>query len=362
MALKFSDKNIVYLALSGVYGFVTDIRNWLFDIGWIKTTSFDIPIISVGNLAVGGTGKTPHTEYLISLLQDEYKIAVLSRGYKRKTKGFVLADKNANATTIGDESFQIRQKYPDITVAVCEKRVIGVSKLLELQPDLQVIILDDAFQHRYIKPGLSLLLTDYSNLYTEDRMMPAGSLREKAKGSRRADIVVVTKCPGKDLTPFTLICDKIDAAKIQDIYFSMYIYEELNPLFPKVNTEKWTYNRLKKTGATVFLMTGIASPEKLRQYLKSFTEDVRLLQFPDHHNFGKKDFELLQEHFDTKGIENKMIVVTEKDAVRIMDNPDFPDELQPFVYTIPINVKLLKDQERFTKKIRNYVRTNLRNG
>ena len=226
-------KNIVFYFLSLLYGGVTAVRNLLFDTKVLRSTEFSIPIISVGNLAAGGTGKTPHIEMLLKILGKKYRTAVLSRGYKRKTKGFVLAGNNVNAEQIGDEPFQIFTKFPESVVAVDEKRVRGVEKLLLLFPEISVILLDDAFQHRHIIPGLNILLTDYRLLFSEDHMLPFGMLREYPVGSRRADVVIVTKCPEGEILKPEEYRKKLKLLPNQELYFSAFEYGMIYPVFKK---------------------------------------------------------------------------------------------------------------------------------
>ncbi len=361
--MKKSLKHIILYPFSLLYGLVIAIRNFLFDQGIIPSTGFKIPIISVGNLAAGGTGKTPHTEFILSILKDERKSAVLSRGYKRSTKGFRLADENSNCQIIGDEPFQIYQKFHDITVAVDEKRVRGVKKLQELIPDLQLIVLDDAFQHRFIQAGLSILLTDYSNLYSRDLLLPAGTLREWKSGSKRADIIVVTKCPD-DLTPIgmRLIETELKPETNQLLFFSHYVYDELVPVFPDSTPEIWTYNRLKENKASVLLVTGIVAPHSIVDQLEKFTNNIETLFFPDHYAFLHKDFDLISKLFDKLPTEEKILLVTEKDASRLITNPDFPQNLKSRTYALPVRVEILHNQENlFIQKIKNYVVENSRN-
>ena len=361
--LKKSLKHIILYPFSLLYGLVIAIRNFLFDQGIIPSTRFKIPIISVGNLAVGGTGKTPHTEFILSILKDERKSAVLSRGYKRSTKGFKLADEKSDSLIIGDEPFQIFQKFPDVTVAVDEKRVHGVKKLQEIIPDLQLIVLDDAFQHRFIQAGLSILLTDYSNLYSRDLLLPAGTLREWKNGSKRADIIVVTKCPD-DFTPIgmRLIETELKPETNQLLFFSRYIYDELLPVFPDLSSEEWTYNRLKENDASVLLVTGIVSPHSIVNQLDKFTKNVETLFFPDHHAFLPKDFDLMSKVYEKFPTDEKILLVTQKDASRLISNPDFPQSLKSRTYTLPVRVEILHNQENlFIQKIKNYVVENSRN-
>ena len=224
------------LPLSWLYGLGVGFRNLLFEMGILKSRSFSTPVISVGNITVGGTGKTPHVEYLVRLLKDQAKVAVLSRGYKRKTSGFVLADKDATVRSIGDEPFQMKTKFPNVTVAVDRKRTRGIDKLTsgDYVKDIDVILLDDAFQHRYVKPGINILLVDYHRLIIYDKLLPAGRLREPVVSKNRADIVIVTKCP-KDLKPmeFRVITKAMSLYPYQQLFFSTHEFEALRPVFSK---------------------------------------------------------------------------------------------------------------------------------
>ncbi|MDO4802473.1 MAG: tetraacyldisaccharide 4'-kinase, partial [Prevotellaceae bacterium] len=227
------EPNPKYLPLSWGYGLAVFLRNELFDLGILKSQEFDIPIIGVGNITVGGTGKTPCVEYLIRLLKDDCKVAVLSRGYKRKTKGYVLANDNTPATDIGDEAFQIKQKFPEVIVAVDEKRVDGIKHLLQLNPKPDVVILDDCYQHRYVKPGINILLMDYNNMPDKDKLLPAGRLREPVSSRIRADIIIVTKCPA-DLKPidFRVLTKEVGVYPYQRVYFSSIQYQALRKMEP----------------------------------------------------------------------------------------------------------------------------------
>ena len=339
------------------------IRNWLFDQEIIRSTGFNIPIISVGNLAAGGTGKTPHTEFILSILKNDWKSAVLSRGYKRSTKGFILADENSNSSMLGDEPFQIHQKFSDVTVAVDEKRVHGVKKLQELIPDLQLVVLDDAFQHRYIQAGFSILLTDFANLYTRDMLLPAGNLREWKSGSKRADMIVVTKCPD-DFKPIDmrLIETELKAETNQQLFFSHYVYDEIIPVFPDSFPEKWNYEKVKASNANVLLVAGIVSPESIVIHLNNYTDSVKTLFFEDHHAFQSKDFSLISQTFDKLPSSEKLLLVTEKDASRLVSNPNFPETLKSRTFALPIRVEILHDQENlFIQKIKDYVIEDSRN-
>ena len=361
--LKQHNKHIILYPLSILYGLVTAVRNWLFDQEILTSTSFNIPIISVGNLSVGGTGKTPHTEFILSILQNEWKTAMLSRGYKRKTKGFYLADKKMNSQTLGDEPFQVYNKYPEVIIAVDEKRVHVVNKLKEFIPNLQVVVLDDAFQHRYIQQGLSILLTDYNNLYSRDIMLPAGELREWRSGSRRANIIIVTKCP-VDIKPMEMrvVEMELKPETNQHLFFSSFTYDEIIPVFPELAPELWTYSKMKENDTNVLLVAGIVSPQPIVEYLKNFVTRVETLFYSDHHVFTAKDFNQITKIFNAFSSSNKIILVTEKDAARLQLNPFFPEMLKSRTFALPISVHILHDQETlFIQKIKNYVVENSRN-
>lgn len=361
--LKKQNKHIILFPFSLLYGLVTGVRNWMFDRGMLKSTTFDFPLICIGNLAVGGTGKTPHTEFILSALQSEWKSAMLSRGYKRKTKGFYLADENSDSLTLGDEPYQIHQKFPAVKVAVDEKRVRGVNKLQSLFPDLQVIVLDDAFQHRYIETGFSILLTDFANLYSRDMLLPAGSLRETKSGSKRANIIVVTKCP-IDLSPIDmrLIEMELKPATNQMLFFSSYVYDELVPVFPESVKKIWTYDQLKESKAGVLLVAGIVSPEPIVKELSKYTDTIETLFYADHHAFQARDFTQISTQFDKIITSEKIILVTEKDAARLLSSSILPEALKAHIYALPIRVEILLDQEiLFIQKIKSYVVEDSRN-
>jgi len=355
--------NIVLSPFSLLYGLVTGFRNWLFDIGILKSTTLTLPVISIGNLAVGGTGKTPHTEFVLSALQHTWKSGMLSRGYKRETKGFYLADENSDSKTLGDEPFQIHRKFPEITVAVSEKRVRGIRKLQEAVPDLQLVVLDDAFQHRYVDPGFSILLTDYANLYSRDMMLPSGQLREWKSGSKRADVIVVTKCP-LNITPIEmrLVESELKPETNQLLFFSSYVYQEIIPVFPELNQEVWTLDKIKERKASVLLVAGIVSPEPIILHLSTYSDEIKTLFFEDHHTFQLKDFNRIDALFESLSSPDKLILVTEKDAARLLTSKTLPENLKPYIVALPIQVQILHDQETlFIQKIKSYVVENTRN-
>jgi tetraacyldisaccharide 4'-kinase len=321
-----------------LYGLITSIRNFLFDKAILKSTSFDIPVIAVGNLSVGGTGKTPQIEYLIRLLSENYKVATLSRGYKRKSEGFVLADASANAEIIGDEPFQYYQKFPKIQVAVDANRTNGIQQLLAQKNPPEIILLDDAFQHRKVKAGLYLLLTAYNDLYCDDFTLPVGNLRESRSGAHRAKIVIVTKCPESlSLDEKNKIRSKLDLNPDQQLFFTAINYDDA--VFSENN--QLPVREIQKTEKV--LLAGIAKPESFFNYLKK--EDDVLMKFPDHHHFS--DSEIAEIKAKAK---NKLIVTTEKDYVRIKDQ-----FLAEQLYYLPIQSSFLGNKSDFDETIANFV-------
>ena len=344
--------------LSWLYGCIIGFRNFLFDVGVLKSRAFDIPVISVGNITVGGTGKTPHVEYLIRLLKDRFNVAVLSRGYKRRTKGYIVADANTIMTDIGDEPFQMKQKFPKVTVAVDAKRVHGIETLMDSDKKIDVILLDDAFQHRYVKPGINILLVDYHRLIIYDKLLPAGRLREPLSGKNRADIVIITKCPDA-LRPmeFRVVTKAMDLFPYQDLFFTKLAYDDLKHMYNGSTRE------LNSIGSDehVLLLTGIASPRQLREDLKPYVKNLTPLRFPDHHEFNDDDVQLINETFANMP-SPKIVITTEKDAVRINDTKGLSKEIKDNIYSLPVKIKFLLEQEEvFNEKIISYVRKNSRN-
>lgn len=347
--------------VSWLYGIGVGLRNKLFDWGFYRSKSFDVPVVCVGNLAVGGTGKTPHTEYLIKLLQQTgANVAMLSRGYKRKSKGYVLATDETNVKRIGDEPYQIKTKFPCIRVAVDENRCHGIEQLMKLEnPKVDVVLLDDAFQHRYVKAGLNILLTDFHRLFSDDTLLPAGRLREPEDGKNRAHIVIVTKCP-EDIKPidFNIITKRLKLYPYQQLYFSSFRYGALTPLFGE---KRRTLASLGKD-ERILLVTGIASPATLVEKLKAHTPHVDLCQFDDHHDFSNKDLQLIKERFEHLDGEKKLIVTTEKDATRLQHHPALAEALKPCLYVLPIEIEFLQNQQHiFNQNIIGYVRAHSRN-
>ena len=344
------------LPLSWLYGLAVSLRNELFALGILKERSFSIPVISVGNITVGGSGKTPHVEYLIRLLQDYIKVGVLSRGYKRKSHGYVLADDNSTMRDLGDEPYQIKQKFHDIYVAVDKNRCNGITRLThdKATSNVGVILLDDAFQHRYVKPGLNILLVDYHRLIIYDRLLPAGRLREPLNGKQRADIVIITKCP-RDLKPmeFRILTKAMDLYPYQSLFFTTIDYGTPKALFSDKTTSLNKYN--------VLLVTGIASPEQMENDMKHKCRSLTSLAFEDHHLFNTKDEQRINNAFERLP-SPKIIVTTEKDSTRLVNLNGLTTEVRDAIFVLPIKVKFMLNQgELFNNKIISYVRKNSRN-
>lgn len=354
--------NKLLLPLSWIYGSGVWLRNKLFDWKILKSREFKLPVICIGNISVGGTGKTPHTEYLVSLLKDRYNVAVLSRGYKRKTKGFLLANENSNAREIGDEPKQIKDKFKNITVAVDEDRCHGIDKLLETgekRPD--IILLDDAFQHRYVKPGLSILLTSYDKIITEDCLLPAGRLREQVSGIERADIIIVTKCPD-DMSPidFRIKHNELNPYPYQKLFFTTFKYGNLVNIVNSDCRKKLCEITRKDS---IVLLTGIANPKPMIDRLSCHSDNIVLMDFPDHHNFSSDDLKRIIKTFEKCESEKKYIITTEKDAARLKLHIKAFENIADSIFILPIEVEFLLNQgNMFNKIIEDYVRKNSRDG
>jgi tetraacyldisaccharide 4'-kinase len=303
-------RKILY-PFSLLYGLITTVRNYLYNKNIFKSTQFKTPTIVVGNLSVGGTGKTPQVEYLIRLLQNKYKIAVLSRGYKRKTKGFIIADENVTAEIIGDEPYQYYQKFPSLIVSVDVDRRNGIQQLKQLKNPPEIILLDDAFQHRKIEGGFNILLTSYKNLYVDDALLPTGNLREKVSGADRAQVIIVTKCPNNLSVSSQLeITKKLHPTQQQSVFFTGIDYDiELK------GSSSINLTDLEET--EVLLVTGIANPNPLITYLKSKNITVNHLKYPDHHHYNNRDLVEIKSVFNSLQSNNKIVLTTEKDYVRI---------------------------------------------
>jgi tetraacyldisaccharide 4'-kinase len=353
---------VLLYPLSWLYGMVIWFRNRAFDLNILKSTEFELPVISLGNITVGGTGKTPHVEYLVDLLSRKFIVATLSRGYKRKTNGFYYVEQNATVAEVGDEPLQIKSKFPEVTVSVCENRVKGVEKLLLAENGKipNVILLDDAFQHRKIIPGLNILLIDYNRQIKEDKLLPLGRLREGVSQMRRANIIIFTKCP-KEVTPIMRRVLQLDVGlrPYQKLYFTVLDYQKLEPVFSAKKLGEDFYN--DKTYSAI-VVTGVASPKLIHRYLEKLTERIEPVIFRDHHNFSKEDIVLIMKKYDELFSGKKIIITTEKDAIRLREMEDLPEKFKNVLYSLPVKVQFLEgDGKSFDNNILNYVEENKSN-
>jgi tetraacyldisaccharide 4'-kinase len=355
-------KYFVLYPFSVVYRLITDIRNLLFDAGILPSEEFSIPVICVGNITVGGTGKTPHTEYLINLLRKEFKVALLSRGYKRKSDGFRIASMSSTVLEIGDEPLQVFRKFPEIISAVDTNRRNGIKTIMSQHPETDVIILDDGFQHRYVKPGLSILLTDYNRLITKDYLMPYGNLRENINNRKRASIILVTKAPEE--TPESELTDikkKLNPNNRQSLFFTSVSYGDLLPLFENSVSESYKLSEIKPENYGVVLITGIAIPDSVRHFLGKYFREIVHLNYPDHHYFSKHDIEKIKTTWHGLRSEEKIIITTEKDAVRLREFTNIEDSFKKTFYYIPVGVSFLRNEKHeFDNLIFDYVRKSKR--
>jgi tetraacyldisaccharide 4'-kinase len=343
--------------LSLIYGLFMLVRNLLFDWGILHSQSYGTSIISVGNLSLGGTGKTPHIEYIIRLLKEKFLVATLSRGYGRNSSGFILGSKRSNVKYIGDEPMQFIKKFDNIKVAVDEKRTRGIELLLEKNPALDIILLDDAFQHRWVKPGFSVLLSDYHHLYSEDHVVPAGRLREFAMGAERADCIIVTKTP-KVFSPITrrrIIAD-LKPKPHQRIYFSFIKYRDPIPLhdqFPVDYQQKYSF---------ILLFTGIANNDLLKEHLRRMCNDLTTIEFKDHHQYKEQDLSKIISKYNDLPTQKKILITTEKDVMRLRTTDLNPILKTMPIYYIPIEVDFHgDDKQSFDKSVLEYVEKNKRN-
>ncbi|MFN8166510.1 MAG: tetraacyldisaccharide 4'-kinase [Bacteroidia bacterium] len=349
----------ILLPFSPIYGLIIRVRNFLFDRNILKSESFPLPVIGVGNLTVGGTGKTPHVEYLIRLLQNSFKIATVSRGYGRKSTGFLLAKGECTTEEIGDEPMQYYTKFPNITVTVAEERAVALQYLVQHVNRPQVVLMDDAFQHRYVKPGLNILLMEYESIFRQEYLLPGGNLREPKSGANRADIIVITKSP-TILVPIEKkrIIEELAPLPHQSVFFSYLRYGEFNKVFGPQPPMLMGASYYMEKRFTILLVTGIANPSGLIEYLRRHTDKLETLIFPDHHEFSEKDILKIQETFDSIANQSKIIVTTEKDAMRLR-NPNVDPAIKklPFFF-LPIEVFIHQEEEKFNKLITDYVRKN----
>jgi tetraacyldisaccharide 4'-kinase len=340
----------------------------LFEAGVLKSRSYAVPVISVGNITVGGTGKTPHVEYLAALLKDRLKVAVLSRGYKRKSHGFLLATSDTPMRLLGDEPWQIKHRFPDIAVAVDKKRTHGIETLLSTDETsgTDVILLDDAFQHRYVKPGINILLVDHHRLIIHDMLLPAGRLREPLKSKDRADIVIVTKCP-KTLTPmdFRVLTKQMNLYPYQKLFFTTFSYATPRPVFSEGSplTEDAEAPLDCLAGRHVLLLTGIASPKQMLLDIQNEATPASItpMAFADHHRFSRKDIRRINEAFEALP-QPRLVITTEKDAARLYEVEGLSPAVRQATYALPVKVSFMLDgEETFNETIRNYVLKNSRN-
>lgn len=329
----------------------TELRNYLYDKRVLKSVRFDFPIITIGNLSVGGTGKSPHTEYLLRLLLYTHQVATLSRGYGRKSVGFKVVAANALATEVGDEPLMFKQKFPDALVTVGEDRVDAIPEILQMKPDLDVVLLDDAYQHRGLRPGLSILLTTYTNPFYEDELFPVGQLREAKLNYNRADVLVVTQCPAYlTHTEKQNIIRQLKPMPYQKVYFTTYVYGQLCSFYDF----NWKYDLQSTT--TVLLLCGIANPKDLMDHLKTQVGTVHLRQFADHHAYDLHDLDSIRETWNHIGDKKKVIVTTEKDAVRLLPHRNWLLANKIEVVIQPIEVKFLfNGKEQFDNDVLNYI-------
>ena len=325
-----------------LYGWITQLRNFLYDIGVFKSYAFDVPVIAVGNLSVGGTGKTPQIEYLIRLLSEKYRVATLSRGYKRQSKGFILANDTSTASQLGDEPFQFYKKFQNTLVAVDADRKSGIEQLLSLPDKPEVILLDDAFQHRKVKAGFYILLTSYDDLFCDDFILPMGNLRESRSGVKRADIIIVTKCPN-DLSEIEQNKIKKKVGLDSPIFFSSIAYDD------SVHSSDNSFKVSEIKTQTKLLLAGIAKPKSFFAYLQN--ENDIVMKFSDHHHFSEDDILNIK-----KQAKNNLIITTEKDFVRLNDSIS-----KEQLFYLPIKTSFIFGGNDFDKTILNYVGKSTRN-
>ncbi len=339
-----------------LYGTVTTIRNLLFDYEVFHPKRFTIPVIGVGNLSVGGTGKTPHVEYMIRLLKDQFQVATISRGYGRKGKGFILASHEHNHTNIGDEPLQYLSKFSDISVVVDNRRARGIKKLLNIKPQTQVVLMDDSFQHRWVKAGLNILLTDFRNLYINNYLLPAGTLRESISGAKRADIIIVTKTD--PVFPKMLrqhVTEELKPLPHQKLLFSTINYGEMVPV-----TRGATTCTVPKSN-NILLVAGIANIYPLEEYLRRMSENLEVLRFRDHHNYTESDIKTIENTFGNIISRKKIIVTTEKDAIRLKHPSLLPLIEKLPIFSIGIQVVFHdQDKETFDEEVTSYIRRTLK--
>ncbi len=343
---------------AGIFGIITSVRNWLYSQGLLASTGFDIPVLCVGNITVGGTGKTPHVEYLLKLLlSTKFNVSVISRGYRRKTSGFLVVDPAHTAEEVGDEPRQISRKYPNAPFAVCADRAYGINALRRAFPEIEVVVMDDGFQHRAVRPGVNIVLMDYNRPIYHDQILPLGNLRESAHQLYRANMVVVTKCP-EDVKPIDLriISKRLKLFPYQSLFFTRFVYGAPRTVWTSV-----VFGDLLPMETPILAVAGIAQPESFFLHLEGQFHNLTTKAYTDHHQFGETEIwemaRFLEQHPDG------YVITTEKDAVRLMGFTTVPEMIRERFLYIPIEVEFLNNGERsFNKQIVEYVRKNKRNG
>ena len=342
-------KYILLKPLSVLYGIGVGLRNKLFDLGIFHSHKCDLTTISVGNITVGGTGKTPHAEYLLEYLSKRVSTAYLSRGYKRSTTGFRIADEKSTASTIGDEAYQIYRKFENVTVAVDGNRINALKKLQQHKAEPKVVVLDDAYQHRKLHPDLNILLIDYNRLTYRDLMLPLGELRESSENTDRADIIIFTKCPDT-MQPVDMLSTRtqINPFPYQTLYYTILSYREPKGLF--------TDKKIELFGKEVLLVTGIAQPQHLHKHLEQYASLITALKYPDHHRFTSYDIQEIAEDYEGLANGNRVIITTEKDAARLI-SMEIPESIKNDIYTIGIEIEFLfNGKQNFNAQIDKFLR------
>jgi len=340
---------------SVIYGAVTALRNRLYDLGILKSRTFPLPVICVGNITVGGTGKTPHVIYITQLLSDRMQVAVLSRGYLRKSRDFRRVRADDRVDTAGDEPLLMARRMPDARVWVDRDRVHGITEIMRTSPPPGAVILDDGFQHRAVSAGLNIVLTSYDRLMTHDRPLPLGRLRENLSALKRADVIIVSKTP-PGLTPEEMkrVKETMKISNEKSIFFTRFLYGKPVPLFLKAG-------RTITRKTDVVLVTGIADPAPMVKYLSGIAARVTHISFPDHHRFKKRDIEAIASAFDAIDNDDKIVVTTEKDAVRLKEITNIADSLRDSLYSLPVDVEFIEDEDEFIRKVYGYTGKNKRN-
>jgi len=340
---------VLLLPFALIYGWIVSLRNWMYDKKYLHAVQFNVPLICVGNLSLGGTGKSPMVEHILSILSDDYKVGTLSRGYKRKTKGYALANHLTTALEIGDEPMQFHIKFPNVSVAVGERRIEAIPQFIQDVPEIQAIILDDAFQHREVESDFNILLTEYDNLYCDDFFIPTGDLRDEKKSAKRADIIIVTKCPENlSISKRDELIEKIDPEQHQDVFFTSIQYETPYHIYDP------GYQWILTMRDEVLLVCGIANPLPLKKYIHEHTSTYYQLSYSDHHIFSIDDLQEIREKFDQIQSKSKLILTTEKDAVRLVKYTKELDNIP--LYVLPITPKFLFDSEKkFNESVLSYV-------